>query len=357
MPDEALHLSAGEVAASGDELDFVLVQDLSVDSRGRIYVVGHSEQVTVLDARGEKVRTIGRMGAGPGEFMGISSITVGAGDSLFVYDLQHQRVTVFAPDEARPAYSVQIASEFPRFPSAVRYLGPGHLLAMDRRAYGPPPPPGEVGEPLDVLRLVGADGRSLRDSVALLRRQRLIEVTHGRGSSVFRNPFSPRSIVHLAPGGRIVAAWTDSLRFNVYSQEGELLRVVQPSAAGRRQPITAAERDSLIDDYAEDPGLRPALREAIARLGLTTWPLLRDFIVDEREWIWYALHPARDAEGIEWVAVDSAGAARERLFLPTSARLWTVRGRTAYVTETDSLDVPRVVLYHLTPAPREGAPR
>ena len=353
-PGEVLRLAGTEIGSSPADLDFVLVHDLVVDSEGQVYVVGHAEQVTVLDSGGRTIRTIGRQGEGPGEFLGISSIDMAPGDTLLVYDLQLNRLTAYAPGSGRPAYTIQVRAEFPMFPFTLRSVGDGRLVGLYRMAYGSGTGRESGGEQFELLRLLGGDGALLRDSLLLLRERRPIEVADGRGTTVFVNPFSPRSLVRTSPAGRLVTAWTDSLRFRVYTPDGELMRTLDLSDPAPRRPITAAERDSLIEDYAEGRPLGPALRRAIDRLGHTTWPLLHDFAVDDRGWIWYALTPARGAAAVEWTAVDDRGAERERLTLPSAARLWTVRRRTAYVSETDSLDVPRVVIYSLQPAPRGG---
>lgn len=352
--DDAISgLVATEVGVSQDALDLTLVHELVVDSKGFIYLVGHPDQVTVLDPRGRLVRSIGRQGAGPGEFLGISSIDLAAGDTLLVYDIQLERLTAYAPGRSEPAYSLQLRPQFPVFPFAIRWIGGGRLLAHNRVAYATESGRAEPGEKFEVLRLLASDGAVLRDSAVLLRERRHIQVADGSANMVFFNPFSPRSLVRTAGRERIVTAWSDSLRFTVHSPEGEVLRTVTPELPAPRRPITAAERDSLVRTWADGRPLGPALRRAIERTGITTWPLLHDFTVDDREWIWYALSPPRGAAEIEWTAVDQAGKARERLTLPADARLWTVRGRTAYVSRTDSLDVPRVVVYDLTPAPRK----
>lgn len=353
-PGEVLHLQGTAIGSSPENLDFVLVHDLVVDSQGQVYVIGHAEQVTVLDSRGRAIRTIGRQGEGPGEFLGIGSIDLGPGDTLLVYDVQLNRLTAYGPGSGTPAYTVRVRAEFPMFPFTLKSIGDGRLVGLYRLAYGSGTGRERGGEQFELLRLMAGDGALLRDSLLLLRERRHIEVADGRGTTVFMNPFSPRSLIRTASAGRIVTAWTDSLRFRVYTPDGELLRTLDLPETVARRPITNAERDSLIEDYAEDRPLGPALRREIDRLGQTTWPLLQDFALDDRGWIWYALTPARGATEVEWTAVDDRGMERERLTLPAAARLWTVRQRVAYVSETDSLDVPRVVIYDLQPARRGG---
>ena len=69
-------LEACEVLRLGEGLDvpewlaFVRTPDLMLDAMGRVYVRGGQDAaIAVLDAEGGFVRTIGRKGEGPGEFV------------------------------------------------------------------------------------------------------------------------------------------------------------------------------------------------------------------------------------------------------------------------------------------------
>jgi hypothetical protein len=348
--------SLREESASSSAADFTLIQDLDVDSRGFVYVAGGEHEVTVLDPTGRVVRTVGREGAGPGEFRGVWTLQVLPGDSLMVFDANLARLTVFRPHSGEVAYVTYLREQFPLFPYWARRAGKeGALLAAYRRVYGDDSGRDGRTAHVDVLRLLAPDGSLRTDSALLLREQQALDVNSSVVRGVFRNPFGRRSIFRVDGAGRIVSAWTDSLLFHVHSAEGRLLSTIVPGTAPAPRPVTASERDSVVALLSNGGPTEPVLRRALERLNHRTWPLLHDFILDDRNRIWYALWPSRDATGIEWTAVDERGRAREQLTLPTNARLWTVRGRRAYVSETDSLDVPRVVIYDLQPAPAGGA--
>lgn len=70
-----------------------------LDSRGRYYVYREfGQEIKVFSPDGDYLRTIGRQGAGPGEFQGISFIHFGADDSLHVVDPLNMRWNVFSPE-------------------------------------------------------------------------------------------------------------------------------------------------------------------------------------------------------------------------------------------------------------------
>jgi hypothetical protein len=68
------------------------------DSRGRYFAVEQQmETILVYDARGMFLRSLGRTGAGPGEFTqhGATRVRVGKGDSVYVVDAIARRLSVF----------------------------------------------------------------------------------------------------------------------------------------------------------------------------------------------------------------------------------------------------------------------
>src|SRR5690606_27530235 len=78
-----------------DRADYALteVHDLAVDAAGNLYVAQRTEGlIRVFDARGRFVRTVGRRGAGPGEFQDIARIGL-RGDTLWATDFVQARLS------------------------------------------------------------------------------------------------------------------------------------------------------------------------------------------------------------------------------------------------------------------------
>jgi hypothetical protein len=69
------------------------------DGDGRYFVTQFVvfNAIQIFDQSGRHIRTVGREGAGPGEFRGIAAADVHA-DSLFVFDNGNVRLSVFTPD-------------------------------------------------------------------------------------------------------------------------------------------------------------------------------------------------------------------------------------------------------------------
>lgn len=119
-------------SADGAHDAFARVMDATLDSRGRILIADdRNHHVVVFSPTGEYVGTIGRRGAGPGEFESPWEVATDAGDSIFVWDAGHARISVFGPDLAfRRSFRVP-----PQWAvGSIGFLTDGRLLVA---AYGP----------------------------------------------------------------------------------------------------------------------------------------------------------------------------------------------------------------------------
>jgi len=82
----------------GTHDSFGRIMDVALDSRGRIIVADDlSHDVSVFDSTGAFVQRLGRQGEGPGEFSAPWGVAVDPLDSLYVWDSQQARITVFSP--------------------------------------------------------------------------------------------------------------------------------------------------------------------------------------------------------------------------------------------------------------------
>lgn len=99
---EEAELRLEEIVAIGSldgDLDaFGGVDGVAIDSRGRILVLDASAgHLKVFLPSGKHLVTVGRRGEGPGEFSSPLTIGTGPGDSVFVWDGDRSRVSVFSP--------------------------------------------------------------------------------------------------------------------------------------------------------------------------------------------------------------------------------------------------------------------
>ena len=88
----------GDVNTDDENLAFNLPADLAVDAAGNIYIAdSRNQRIQVFDPEGRYLRTVGRKGQGPGEFMATGSLDFDGEGCLRVLDPLQRRIQVFTP--------------------------------------------------------------------------------------------------------------------------------------------------------------------------------------------------------------------------------------------------------------------
>lgn len=88
-------LTIGSIGGTGPDV-FGRVTALAVSADGEIAVLdAQASEIRVFDARGAHVRTVGREGAGPGEFRGALSVHYDSRDRMWVPESENARYSVF----------------------------------------------------------------------------------------------------------------------------------------------------------------------------------------------------------------------------------------------------------------------
>jgi len=142
----------GDVNTDDENLAFDSPADLEVDDAGNIYIAdSRNRRIQIFDPEGRFVRTIGRMGQGPGEFMATKSIDFDSQGRLLVLDNRQSRIQVFTSkgeviktipvsslkiDQMRLLRSGKIAMKsYESGPKLVKLLDPDYAL---QREFGEP---------------------------------------------------------------------------------------------------------------------------------------------------------------------------------------------------------------------------
>jgi len=81
---------------SEDEEDFLYMpSDIAKDSRGFIYIADSgNSRIQKYDSKGRLLKSIGREGQGPGEFLQIAAIDIDSEDRLHVSDRKNRRMQI-----------------------------------------------------------------------------------------------------------------------------------------------------------------------------------------------------------------------------------------------------------------------
>jgi hypothetical protein len=331
-------------AVEGDSLStFGRIMDVEVDRAGRIYVLdGQAQAIRVFDARGQFVRTIGRKGAGPGEFKDAIGMDWDEHQALWVADQGNARYSLF-----------DTAGTFLR-----GYPRPLRILTFEWA--------GGVTRAGVVYDFAGVGlGKTQRDAAfqydptgvyadtTLLPEfsQPAFDIRAAGARAVIAVPFTPRYRRHLDPRGYIWVA-TQQYRILQLGLGGDTVRIVEKESDP--VPVQDAERDSavafvenVISGYKADASVIPHTKPAYER-----------FDVDERGYLWVSPSLPREAAGHVFQVFDSVGRFLGEVATPVTIPWYVpmvIRDDYVYFTTVDDLGVEYVTRLRIEG--REGAHR
>jgi hypothetical protein len=201
------------VLEGAPEYEFGEVSRITVDSKGRIFVLDNQAQhIRVYSPDGAYEQTVGARGQGPGELLYALTLLMGPGDTLLVPDWQNRRFNRYAPDGSR-AGSSRIAPE-EGWPMAFRATASGVLAEQISffRAIAE-----QAGSPDAIVRLA-TDG-TVTDTFITL------QLDESRLGDPFRVVYTPELVWDFTDDLQLILAINDEYRIGVYS-DGQLNRII-----------------------------------------------------------------------------------------------------------------------------------
>ena len=327
--------------AAGDTMLLGRVIQVSADSEGQVYVVESSfNGIHVFSAIGDHITSIGRSGAGPGEFQNAPHIHVGPSDTLYAFDYWPRRLSVFSPESHELEYSLTLGSSYDACP-------PTSLLGVEQQGFVLLCTEG-VGSPAEAhmtqfsrVYVQSWARRVVSDSIAVLPvREELVHTTHDTMQfRSLRYGRSPHFVYAL--GGPLYYAWNDAIRIQVVGLDGTLQDEVNVSHEPIR--VTRKERDDALASYRLTAGNAPFDNLARARLPATK-PAFSYFLVDDLDRLWVRLSRPEGASEIKWLIVDQQGQVIASTMLSSQMRPRRIRGNRVYGRLTDSDTLVQMVV-------------
>lgn len=326
---------AGEVGSAGE---LVEPSNWTVDERGFVYVVDTKPAVIkVFDDSGRFVRTIGREGAGPGEFR-MALIAV-RGGRLLVHDPMAARVSLF--DTSGTYVRGWIGA-------CCYWYKP--FLHRDGRIAIPTEPPDGMQRAFLHFDTLGA----LLDTLSVPRAHDAPQWTLRRGTQMVmstRVPFSRQSDVELTPDGDAIHGWSGAYRLVVSRGGRDTLRTF--GRTWTPEPLPDARRDSVYDARVRSLAKNMEVDEATIRqqvdkgLMPTTLPAFTGISVDFDGNPW--LHIDEDSSRTRFDVFDTTGAFVGRTEVAALVTKWqlTFGPGVLYFRQDTDEGYPRIVRYRI----------
>lgn len=308
---------------------------LEADDAGNLYVLdAQAQEVRVFDARGAHLRTMGREGAGPGEFRQPAGLSLAPNGDLWVYDPRNNRFTVFAPDGTLRT-SHRRASGLTSIPWRGRVDREGRVWDTDIGSAGIGGSPALVWSRFDGAAETKVD----------LPPYSTPSFTTPAGNVRASVPFAPRLAWTIDPEGLIWSTTTDAYRIHRHRPAGDTLLIVE--LAVEPVPVSAAERDTAVSQlgWFTQQGGRVDASQIPARK-----PAFTDFRVDDRGYLWVTPSLPAGTPTTSFDVFNPEGVYQGRLTLPIALEPWSpvlVRGDRLYTAVLAPEGHPQVMAFRL----------
>lgn len=303
-------LSIGSESDSGEQ--FGQIQDvLRLADGGLIVAEGSTAELRVYTDSGRYLRSIGRRGEGPGEFIGLGLVRTYRGDSLLAYDYQLRRISIFDRD-GRFGRAVNLHPPDGTFPDIEGATLDGGFIGLSNEFPSGAIKSGTVRNPMRLFRF-GPEGE-LVDTLGAFPGYEtgIYNETNGNNHMriSFTIPFGHQTSVAVRPAETLVGA-NDSYEIRTYDAQGDIRRILRreiPPVPVTKQMIETVNAE----EDAQNPRPDPASRERVAKLRAVivyprTLPAFRDFHVDDSGYLWVRSFNAPGDSIPRFTVFDSTG--------------------------------------------------
>jgi hypothetical protein len=335
----------------GEAEQFERVVAVLRSANGAIVVADQgASQVRVFDARGSMLRTIGRRGEGPGEFLSLDGLFTLA-DTVFAWDGRLRRLSVFAPTGSLARTVTVQRSSSPGMLTPVGVLSNGYLLARATRpVVAGRTQPGVHRDSMQVI-LLDATG-AVVTPIATIPGGESFVLTQGRSTSVTDLPFAQRGHA-TARDGIFVLAVSDRYEFDVHDRNGRLHRAVRANVAERR--ISDADLSRARDRELQrlrDIGFYDRMKDNVEQKYRSmprgrTAPAFGGILLSQDGRVWIRLAQAASGDARTWAVHGADGQVQRTYELPTDVTLMDAGRDWILGTFRDELDVTYVGLWRL----------
>jgi hypothetical protein len=255
---------------------------------GRIVIVNAgSRTIEWLDAAGAHLRSTGGAGEGPGEFRGITWAGLTASDSLYVWDGQARRMSIYADQGFVRSFGM-------RTPEPWGAVSIGGLLADGSVVVLATPLPGGDGQegvarPEVPAWIMSPDGEVMADLGTFSGAP--VDLRPGATPGTFIRrviPFGPRTVIGAA-GDLIAVGDSETYELALHDSQGALQRIVRvPEGAAR---VSASDLEAELERRLEVAPPIEEIRDGIRANFESTpvpefMPFFNELLIDPSGYVW-----------------------------------------------------------------------
>ncbi len=342
------HVSIG---GEGDpHTEFQRIGGVTRAPTGEIVVVNSgSYELRVFDAAGKYLRSLGRRGAGPGEFQSVYWIGRSA-DSLFLYDFSGRRITIYSVAGKHLGDRVAPSSNARLNPMPVgRLRGGGYPIL--------PIPPTTMQHPDGTFRdsiTVGVLPATLTDTamwIGTFPYNTHIVINPGnaeRAQTVGTYAFAP-GFRYAVTGDVIWIGDTGSNELKVLDRAGKvLLRPRVPwTPRAFDQAELAAARKRMLEAISEESQRAPVAARYDSKYLPKTEPLFANLLPGDDGAVWVERFRLDNEKPGEYLVLDARGQPRAHVTIPTGFSIREIGADYVLGIASDADGVQSVRLYGL----------
>ncbi len=320
---DTLTLVREQVFGDTDEVILGRISSVEVDGMGRVFIADRDlVTIHVYNPDGSYLKSLGRQGRGPGEFLIVSSSTQMSVNSnrLFVTDGDGKyihRYHEFMLDDLSLLHTVNLKvenkgnfdEEFEKYyPRWVYPRNDGKRLVAYTFIQSH-----EYHEKERMIRyyLHDIDGNIISGPV--IKQKDLTYLVYrytGVGNHAFSFPFFGKSVLAISDHDHLYAVRTDEFKIDVFDPDGKHIRVIQHPY--EKVPVTRSELISMyekidmtrLDRYQGDDVALNMIRAADNLPD--SWPALNDLLIDDENRLWVSTI-VEDFDIYEWWVLEESG--------------------------------------------------
>lgn len=320
-----------DIGGTRSEREPLVLDPRSVMRSGDRIVIGDYDGLAVrfFDLSGHHIRSVGRGGAGPGEFRRLSSVRACGADSVFAYDSRLHRMIVI--DTAGT-----IVRHF-RTPTQALNIACSRsgVVVVQMWSQGAMSAPGTYDVEHSSILWTTARG----DTITVLDSIRLVD----------ERPLGTLTTVAVADD-RVYVGTAESSYVDVYSMDGRYQSRVRTGVA--RRPASKAMQEAFVDDmlegmFLDNPEQRANSRKQFLSAPLPTHaPAYRRVLAAPNGVLWVDLTlPADTARWLRAIAPD--GTILGDAYFQLNAEPLSVDNEYLFMRYEDLLGEPHVSVYRL----------